>query len=106
MALLETLHLSFDLQCAPIQLVESAATVFATYPNLKVCIDHLGKPRKVLGGDVVEDGNLNPNVITDQEEMEVWRKGMKAMAALPNVYVKLVSRRSVYYLLRTSYSFY
>ena len=90
LALLEKRNLSFDLQCAPIQLVESAATLFSKYPNLKVCIDHLGKPRMVLGDDLLEDGTtINPNVIPNENEMEVWRKGMKAMAALPNVYVKL-----------------
>ncbi|KAL9186164.1 hypothetical protein ACHAXT_005402 [Thalassiosira profunda] len=90
LALLEKHNLSFDLQCAPIQLVESAAALMGRYPNLKVCIDHLGKPRTVLGTDLLEDGTtVNPNVIPDEKEMEVWRKGMKAMAALPNVFVKL-----------------
>lgn len=90
LALLEKRNLSFDLQCAPIQLVESAAALFERYPNLRVCIDHLGKPRMVLGGDLLEDGiTVNPNVIPDEKELEVWREGMKAMAALPNVYVKL-----------------
>lgn len=55
-----------------------------------VCIDHLGKPRTVLGSDLLEDGvTINPKIIPDESELEVWRKGMKAMAALPNVYVKL-----------------
>jgi len=90
LALLEKYNLSFDLQCAPIQLVESAAVLFAKYPNLKVCIDHLGKPRTILGDDLLEDGTtINPNAIPDEKELEVWRKGMKAMAALPNVHVKL-----------------
>lgn len=35
LALLEKRDLSFDLQCAPIQLVESASALFAKYPNLK-----------------------------------------------------------------------
>lgn len=90
LALLEKHNLSFDLQCAPIQLVESAAALFAKYPDLKVCIDHLGKPRTLLGADLLEDGTtINPNKIPDEKELEVWRKGMKAMAALPNAYVKL-----------------
>ena len=55
-----------------------------------VCIDHLGKPRTLLGADLLEDGTtINPNKIPDEKELEVWRKGMKAMAALPNAYVKL-----------------
>ena len=89
LALLEKYNLSFDLQCAPIQLVESAATLFGKYPSLKVCIDHLGKARKVLGDDLMADGSVNPNVVLDQEEMKVWREGMKAMAKLPNTYVKI-----------------
>ncbi|KAL7538579.1 hypothetical protein ACHAWF_006137 [Thalassiosira exigua] len=90
LALLEKHDLSFDLQCAPIQLVESAASLFGRYPNLRVCIDHVGKPRKLLGDDLLEDGStINPNVTPNENELEVWRRGMKAMATLPNVYVKL-----------------
>ncbi len=90
LALLEKHNLSFDLQCAPIQLVESAARLFANYPSLKVCIDHMGKPRMVLGNDLLEDGiSINPNVIPNEQELYVWRKGMKEMSKLPNVYVKL-----------------
>lgn len=89
LAVLEKKDLSFDLQCAPIQLVESASTLFARYPNLKVCIDHMGKPRKLLGDDLLVDGSINSNVVPDQAELELWRKGMKSMASLPNVYVKL-----------------
>ena len=87
-ALLQKHNLSFDLQCAPIQL-ESAAALFGLHPNLKVCIDHLGKPRKVFGNDTLPDGSINPNVTPKEEELRVWRKGMQAMAALPNVYVKI-----------------
>eukprot|EP00585_Thalassiosira_rotula_P008101 CAMPEP_0196139806 /NCGR_PEP_ID=MMETSP0910-20130528/6951_1 /TAXON_ID=49265 /ORGANISM="Thalassiosira rotula, Strain GSO102" /LENGTH=384 /DNA_ID=CAMNT_0041400579 /DNA_START=15 /DNA_END=1169 /DNA_ORIENTATION=- len=83
-------NLSFDLQCAPIQLVESACALFAKYPKLKVCLDHMGKPRKVLGDDLLEDGiAVNPNVVPNSEELQQWRRGMKAMSQLPNVYVKL-----------------
>jgi predicted TIM-barrel fold metal-dependent hydrolase len=83
-SLLEHYSLSFDLQCAPVQLLE-AAKLFARYPSIKVCIDHLGKPRTLLGPDIPE------NQITDlnRNELDVWRKGMEAMAALPNVYVKI-----------------
>jgi predicted TIM-barrel fold metal-dependent hydrolase len=89
LALLEKYDLSFDLQCAPIQLVESAATLFAKYPNLKVCIDHLGKPRRLLGDDLQDDSGVNLNTTPDEAELGMWRKGMKAMAALPNVYIKI-----------------
>eukprot|EP00574_Skeletonema_japonicum_P001679 CAMPEP_0201741388 /NCGR_PEP_ID=MMETSP0593-20130828/46787_1 /ASSEMBLY_ACC=CAM_ASM_000672 /TAXON_ID=267983 /ORGANISM="Skeletonema japonicum, Strain CCMP2506" /LENGTH=355 /DNA_ID=CAMNT_0048235723 /DNA_START=45 /DNA_END=1112 /DNA_ORIENTATION=+ len=92
LALLEKYNLSFDLQCAPVQLVETAAALFAKYPTLKVCIDHLGKPRTILGNDVLDDdgsGSVNPNVTVDETELKVWREGMTAMAKLPNVYVKI-----------------
>ncbi|KAL7464543.1 hypothetical protein ACHAXS_004879, partial [Conticribra weissflogii] len=89
LAMLEKHNLSFDLQCAPIQLVESAATVFAKYPNLKVCIDHMGCPRSILGNDLLDNGSINPNEIPDEEELRVWRQGMKAMAALPKVHIKI-----------------
>ncbi|KAL7494850.1 hypothetical protein ACHAWT_005725 [Skeletonema menzelii] len=89
LALLEKYNLSFDLQCAPIQLVETAATLFGRYPSLKVCIDHMGKPRTVLGDDLLPCGSVNPNVVMDEAELKVWRAGMTAMAKLPNVHVKL-----------------
>uniref|UniRef100_A0A6U3RVF6 Amidohydrolase-related domain-containing protein n=1 Tax=Ditylum brightwellii TaxID=49249 RepID=A0A6U3RVF6_9STRA len=77
-------ELSFDLQCAPSQLLK-AAELFKKYPNIPVVIDHLGKPRMVLG----EDDPNNKNTIPDAEEIRVWRAGMKAMAALPHVFVKI-----------------
>ena len=89
LALLEKYNLSFDLQCAPIQLVETAAALFGKYPSLQVCIDHLGKPRTILGNDLLDDGSVNPNVTVDEAELKVWREGMTAMAKLPNVHVKL-----------------
>ena len=89
LALLEKYNLSFDLQCAPIQLVESAATLFGRHPTLRVCIDHLGKPRTALGNDLLDDGSMNPNVTPNEEELKVWREGMNAMSKLPNVYVKI-----------------
>jgi predicted TIM-barrel fold metal-dependent hydrolase len=89
LAKLEKYNLSFDLQCAPVQLVESAAALIAKYPNLKVCIDHLGKPRRLLGNDLLDDGSVNMNTKPCEVELEMWRSGMKAMAKLPNVYVKL-----------------
>jgi predicted TIM-barrel fold metal-dependent hydrolase len=89
LAHLEKYNLSFDLQCAPVQLVESASSLFAKFPSLKVCIDHLGKPRRLLGNDLQADGSVNMNSEPDAAELAMWRKGMKAMSALPNVYVKL-----------------
>ncbi len=83
-ALLEDYGLSFDLQCAPVQL-PAAARLFARYPNIPVVIDHLGKPRMLLGPDTTTD------VITplNEKELQDWRIGMKAMAALPHVFVKI-----------------
>ena len=83
-ALLETHQLSFDLQCAPVQL-PAASRLCAKYPNIPVVIDHLGKPRTLLGPDTPDNQNTVPN----QAELETWRTGMKLMAALPHVYVKI-----------------
>lgn len=76
--------LSFDLQCAPVQLTE-AAKLCARHPNVKVVIDHLGKPRALLGDDSASNGYTVPNA----QELDVWRRNMTLMAALPQVYVKI-----------------
>ena len=70
--------LSFDLQCAPAQLPHAVA-LCTRHPNVPVVIDHLGKPRHLKA-----DGGA-----ADMAELECWRAGMKQMAALPQVYVKL-----------------
>ena len=85
--LLQEYGLSFDLQCAPVQLVQ-AAKLCQKYPGVPVCIDHLGKPRTLLGADLnttVDEEELVPNAA----ELETWRIGMRAMAAVPHVYVKI-----------------
>lgn len=84
-AQLESSGLPFDLQCAPAQLVQAAA-LFARFPNIPVCINHLGKPRP-LGVDEDESGAsaFHPS----EAEMEEWRVGMKAMAQLPRTFVKI-----------------
>jgi predicted TIM-barrel fold metal-dependent hydrolase len=88
-AMLANYNLSFDLQCAPIQL-EQAAALCARHPNVPVVIDHLGKPRTLLGPDSKQENtNNNNNTIPNEKELVVWRTGMKAMAALPQVHVKL-----------------
>jgi predicted TIM-barrel fold metal-dependent hydrolase len=81
-AMLEQHQLGFDLQCAPAQLLQ-AAKLFSKYPNIPVCIDHLGKPRMLFGSD--DSTNTDPN----KGELEVWREGMKAMAKLSHVHVKI-----------------
>ena len=83
--------LSFDLQCAPAQL-KAAAALASRHPGVPVVIDHLGKPRMLLGDDMEGEGDarrVNPNTNPDQAELDVWREGMRAMAALPHVMVKI-----------------
>lgn len=83
-ALLEKFGLSFDLQCAPEQL-PAAALLFAKYPNIPVCIDHLGKPMMVLGsGD-----DDNKNSMPDADKLNVWKDGLRRMAMLSHVYIKI-----------------
>lgn len=83
-ALLAQHGFSFDLQCAPAQL-QAAAKLCSRHPDIPVCIEHLGKPRKLLG-----PGDLNKSSPSlNQKELETWREGMKAMAALPHVHVKI-----------------
>lgn len=84
-ALLEKYNLSFDLQCAPSQLMGAYALI-QKYPSINVCLDHLGKPRTIIGKDVPETLN---NFTVNEDELNVWRKGMKALSELPNVYVKI-----------------
>ena len=84
--LLEEHQLSFDLQCAPAQLLQ-AAELCRKYPGVPVVIDHLGKPRTLLGPDL--DTSLDNDVVPNAQELETWKMGMRAMAAVPHVYVKL-----------------
>lgn len=67
---------TYDLQVAPCQL-PAAAEIFGRLPDLKVVIDHLGKPRHLQ------------NTEEDKPKLDEWRKGMKLMSQLPNAYVKL-----------------
>lgn len=83
-ALLEKHQLTFDLQCAPAQLL-AASHLCSKYPSIKVVIDHLGKPRILLGPDTDD----NQNTVPDAQELAKWRKGMQAMATNQNVYVKI-----------------
>ncbi|MBT6146747.1 MAG: amidohydrolase family protein [Gemmatimonadetes bacterium] len=71
-ALLGEYDFSFDLQCNPHQLMDAAAT-FADLPQTPVILNHLGS---------FHDGEAEP-----YEDM--WRDGMRALAALPHVCVKL-----------------
>jgi len=63
--------LSFDLQCYPGQMPALAA-LFARHSDVAVMVNHLGMP-----------------VLTDPDGLADWRAGMRALAALPQVAVKL-----------------
>lgn len=68
---LERRNLSFDLQLVPSQL-ERAYAVFSKVPELNVVLCHCGSP-----WDQSEDG------------LERWRKGLRKLAGLPNMYCKV-----------------
>ena len=70
-ALLAKHELSFDLQCYPGQM-PALASLFARHPDVPVVINHLGMP-----------------VMSDPDGLADWRRGMSALAALPQVAVKL-----------------
>lgn len=63
--------LSFDLQLHPAQ-AKTAAALLAEYPDVRVVIDHAGSPhdQSVRG-------------------LESWTEGMRQLAELPHVYVKI-----------------
>ncbi len=63
--------LSFDLQCYPAQMI-AVAGIAQRHPDVPVMIDHLGMP-----------------VLTDPDGLSDWRRGMAALARLPQVSVKL-----------------
>ena len=72
LALLASRDLSFDLSCNPHQ-ISDAVTVLGRLPELRVVVNHLG---------FLHDGE-------DAAHEQLWRDGMQALAALPNVYIKL-----------------
>ena len=63
--------MSFDLQLYPEQMIQ-AAEFLAQHPDVPVVIDHLGSPYD-----------------TSAEGLALWSEGMKSLAALPHVHVKL-----------------
>lgn len=63
--------LSFDLQCYPAQMVHFAV-IARRNPDVPVMINHLGMP-----------------VLSDPEGLVEWRRGLRALAALPQVSIKL-----------------
>ncbi len=70
-ALLGDHGLSFDLQCYPAQM-PGLVPLIARHPNVPVIINHLGMP-----------------VLTDPDGTTDWRDGLRALAALPHVAIKL-----------------
>ncbi|TXC72618.1 amidohydrolase family protein [Sphingomonas ginsenosidivorax] len=64
-------ELSFDLQCYPAQM-PGPAPLFARTPDVPVIINHLGMP-----------------VLSDPDGIADWRAGLRALAAIPHVAIKL-----------------
>lgn len=72
LGLLRNRNLSFDLSCHPHQ-VEDAIKALREQPDLRIIINHLG---------FLRNGE-------DQVHEELWRKKMRSLAELPNVFMKL-----------------
>lgn len=70
-ALLAKHGLSFDLQCYPGQM-PGLAPLIDRHPDIQVIINHMGMP-----------------VLTDADGIEDWRTGLKSLARLPHVAIKL-----------------
>lgn len=70
-ALLAKYGLSFDLQCYPGQM-PGLARLLARHEDVPVVINHLGMP-----------------VLTDPDGREAWRAGLRALAALPQIAIKV-----------------
>jgi len=70
-ALLEQFGMSFDLQLYPDQMTETAEFL-ANHPAIPVVIDHAGSPY-----------DQSP------EGLRLWKEGLAALAALPQVHMKL-----------------
>jgi predicted TIM-barrel fold metal-dependent hydrolase len=63
--------LSFDLQCYPAQMPR-IADILARHPDTPVMVNHMGMP-----------------VLSDADGIGAWRTGMRTLAALPHVAVKI-----------------
>lgn len=70
-ATLASAGLSFDLQCYPAQMI-AIARIAQRNPQVPVMVNHLGMP-----------------VLSDPDGLSDWRRGMAALARLPQVSVKL-----------------
>lgn len=69
--LLRQFGLSFDLQLYPAQMAD-AADLARAYPDILVILNHAGMP-----------------VDRDAEGFDLWRRGIRELATLPNVVVKI-----------------
>lgn len=69
--LLERYNLSFDLQLYPSQMAEAAALAHR-HPGTSIILNHAGMP-----------------VDRDADALSLWRRGMRQLAAEPNVRVKI-----------------
>jgi predicted TIM-barrel fold metal-dependent hydrolase len=65
-------NLSFDLFCNPAQLLPEAVDLARSFPDTRIVLEHTGAPFD-----------------RDESGMAAWRAGMAAMAAEPNVVLKL-----------------
>jgi len=69
--LLARMGLRLNMQIWPIQMQEAAALI-AAYPDARVALNHTGFP-----------------IDRDEESLDLWRSGMRALAGNPNVSVKI-----------------
>ena len=69
--LLQRFGFSFDLQLYPAQMAD-AAELARAHPDLLIILDHAGMP-----------------VDRNEEGLDLWRRGMRALATAPNVAVKI-----------------
>jgi predicted TIM-barrel fold metal-dependent hydrolase len=70
-SLLQQFGLSFDLQLYPAQMADAAALARA-YPEVLIILNHAGMP-----------------VDRDEDGIRLWQRGMRELAASPNVVVKI-----------------
>jgi predicted TIM-barrel fold metal-dependent hydrolase len=70
-AALSRVDASFDLTCWHWQL-GPFATYLADHPNVSVVVDHLGSP-----------------IAGDADAFKLWARGLRALAALPNTFMKI-----------------
>jgi len=75
-ALLAKYNLSFDCQLNPHQF-SRAVEVIAAHPNIPVIINHIGTL------------HLGTTKSEEEKNLAVWRRDLKLLAQLPNVYMKL-----------------